>query len=158
MVSLCCAHLLYPKERIGDYASIITAIVSLFAFIIAWMEYHSRVDSMKAQVFSEYNKRYSEDPNIVKVVKYLNYIDLGGTLNNPPREMPSNYDVEMFMRFFEEIELQIQYDRLDEKDVLELFVYYANKLNKNEELRKQLGVIDYEKNWRKYISLMNRIK
>lgn len=158
MASLCCAQLLYPHEKIGDCANVITAIVSLFAFIVAWAEYHSRLDSMKAQVFSEYNKRYSEDPNIVKVVKYLNYIGLDGTLNNPQREIPSNYEVEMFMRFFEELELQIQYGRLDEKDVLELFVYYANKLNKNDELRKQLGVIDYEKNWRKYISLMNRIK
>ena len=158
MAGLCCAQLLYPNERIGDYANVITAIVSLFAFIVAWTEYHSRLDSMKAQVFSEYNKRFSEDPYIVKVVKYLNYIDLDGTLNNPHQEIPSNYDVEMFMRFFEELELQIQYGRLNEKDVLDLFVYYAKIIDENEELRKHLGVTDYETNWRTYIKLMNRKK
>ncbi len=158
MASLCCAQLLYPNEKIGEHASVITAIVTLFAFIVAWMEYHSRLDSMKAQVFSEYNKRYSEDPNIVKVVKYLNYIDLDGTIHNPHQEKPSNYEVEMFMRFFEELELQIRYGRLNEKDVLDLFVYYANKININKELRNHLGVTDYEKNWSIFISLMNRIK
>ena len=158
MVCICCAQLLYPNEKIGDYASVITAIISLLAFIVAWMEYNSRLDSMKAQVFSEYNKRYSEDPNIVKVVKFLNYIDTDGTLNNPPRGKPSNYEVEMFMRFFEELELQIQYGRLNEKDVLETFVYYANKLHENENLRSFLGVTDYNKNWSRFNNLMKRIK
>jgi hypothetical protein len=62
------------------------------------------------------------------------------------------------MRFFEELELQIQYGRLNEKDVLDLFVYYAKIIDENEELRKHLGVTDYETNWRTYIKLMNRKK
>jgi len=156
MAGLCCAQLLYPYEKIGDYASFITAIVSLFAFVVAWLEYHSRLDSNKAQVFSEYNKRYSEDPNIVKVVKYLNYIDTDEMKNNPVRDKPSNYEVEMFMRFFEELELQIQYGRLNEKDVIDVFIYYAKQIDENKELREYLGVKDYKDNWSIFKKLMDR--
>ena len=154
----CCISLLYPHNKLEEYSVFITAIVAVFAFIVAWGEYKSRIVSMKAKVFSEYNKRYSEDPNIVKVVKYLNYIDVNGTTNNPHREKPSNYEVEMFMRFFEELELQISNNRLNEQDVLDLFVYYAKIIDENEELRRNLGITDYEENWKKYKSLIGRKK
>ena len=159
----CCVKLFYPKVPIGSYAEVVTAIVALVAFIITIFEYNMSKDAKQAQVLSEYNKRYSEDPNIVKVAKYLNYIDEDGVINNPIPEKPSNYEVEMFMRYFEELELQIRYHRIEEKAVYKLFVYYANKLNDSKELRDFLGVTDYDENWdgfkeitRKYNDYQNK--
>ena len=151
IATYCSLKLFCPYLDIGSYAEFLTALVALFAFIVTLLEYLSSKDAKQAQVLSEYNKRYTEDPNIIKVVKYLNYIDKDGNINNPNRDIPSNYEVEMFMRFFEEIELQIRTGRLDDKDVNNLFVYYAYKLGKtdNQALRNSLGVTedDYEKNW-----------
>ena len=79
-------------------------------------------------------------------------------MNNPFREKPSNYEVEMFMRFVEELELQIHYGRLNKKDVSDLFVYYAKMIDEKAELRRLLGVTDYEKNWNRYIKNMKSIK
>lgn len=152
----CILKLFYPQLELGSYAEIFTAIIALFASIVTYNEYMSTKDIRQAQVLSEYNKRYSEDPNIVKVVKYLNYIDTDGTKNNPPQKKPSNYEVEMFMRFFEELELQIQCGRLNEKDVIDLFIYYAKKIDKNKDLREFLGITDYNENWKRYINLMNK--
>lgn len=156
----CCLRMFYPKLDIGSYSELIAALTALFAFIIALLEYKSSKDAKQAQVLSEYNKRYSEDPNITKVVKYLNYKAEGGGINNPIRAVPSNYEVEMFMRFFEEIELQIRYGRLDEEDVLNLFVYYANMLGdtKNKDLRISLGVSekDYKEHWDGFKSIINK--
>ena len=53
----------------------------------------------------------------------------------------------MFMRFFEELQLQIRCNRIEEKAVYDLFVYYANKLDDSIELRDFLGVTDYDENW-----------
>lgn len=158
MASYCCLKLFYPKLDLGNFAELITALIAFFAFVITLLEYLLSKDAKQAQVLSEYNKRYSEDPNIIKVVKYLNYIDVNGTMNNPPREKPSNYEVEMFMRFIEELELQIHCGRLNEKDVSDLFVYYAKMINENGELRRHLGVTDYEENWNRYKKLIERIK
>ena len=155
--SCCCVKMFYPELNIGNYADLLTAIIAIFALIITLSEYLSAKDAKQAQVFSEYNKRYSEDANIIKVVKYLNFHDKGGKINNPVPVKPSNYEVEMFMRFFEELELQIQYNRLCEKDVIDLFIYYADLLYNDVELRSDLGVTDLE-NWDTFIALMQRKK
>ena len=62
------------------------------------------------------------------------------------------------MRFIEELELQIHYGRLNEKDVSDIFLYYAKIINEKGELRRHLGVTDYEENWNRYKRLMNSIK
>ena len=78
VVGYCTIIMLYPTIEIGSYAQIITAIVAVLAFVISISEYYVNKDFKQAQVLSEYNKRYTSDPNIVKVVKYLNYIDEHG--------------------------------------------------------------------------------
>lgn len=159
IASYCSLKMFYPQFDIGNYAEILTALIASFAFVITLLEYLSSKDAKQAQVLSEYNKRFTEDPNIINVVKYLNYIDEKGDINNPFRSRPSNYEVEMFMRFFEEIELQIRHGRMDSNDVNNLFVYYAYMLGKteNQALRNSLGVTekDYSENWAGFKTIVN---
>lgn len=154
--SYSCIKLFFPVSSIGSFAELFTAIIALLAFIIAFLEYSSSKDMKEVQILSEYNKRFSEDPNIVKVTQYLNYIDVDGSINNPHRCIPSNYEVEIFMRFFEELELQISYGRLNEEDVLNLFIYYAKKISENNELRNHLGITDYDENWELFKRITDR--
>ena len=151
IASYCIMNLMGAANKIDSYSDFATAFVALFALVVTYYEYLNHKDINQAQVLSEYNQRYSNDPNIVKVVKYLNYNDEGGYINNLHPDQPSNYEVEMFMRFFEELELQIEKGRLSEKDVCNLFTYYAHflSLHDQEELRHNLGITDndYDKHW-----------
>ena len=158
LVFCCVGKMLCKEINIGSCAEVVTAIIATLSAFVAYNEYLSHNDSKQAQVLSEYNKRYSEDNNIIKVVKYLNYIDEGGIINNPCREKPSNYEVEMFMRFYEELELQIKYKRIDLNDVCNLFCYYANMIYTNPELRHYLGIDDndYDNNWSGFKKLMSK--
>ena len=48
------------------------------------------------------------------------------------------YEKEMFMRFFEELYLQIKAGHLNREDVYHLFAYYALKYNKYLDFRKNI--------------------
>lgn len=149
---ICIARMLYSNCNIGSLSEFVTAFATVLALIIACNEYFEHKDKKQAAILSEYNQRYSTDPNIIKVVQYLNYMDNGGKINNPIRVRPSNYEVEMFMRFFEELGLQIECGRLKQEDVEDLFLYYAKKLNENSDLRILLGIDedDYKNYWTRF--------
>lgn len=166
----CSIKTLFPAFEMGSYGEVVTAIAAVFALVVGYHEYCLKKDINMAKVLSEYNNRYSNDCNIVKVVKYLNYRNEGGKNNNFPAAKPSNYEVEMFMRFFEELEVQIKAGRLKEEDVFNLFTYYAAKIHSDANLRNELGINDYgegnedeniendeqETNWDGYKRLMKK--
>ncbi len=154
---ICCTFRLlnpdFSNVSISDYANSITAITAVFAFVWAIKEYDLHKEALKAKVLSEYNKRYSEDPNIVKVVKYLqDYKNIDSYIC--PKL--TKHEVQMFMRFFEELEIQIIHRRIDEEDVFELFTYYASILNKNSEIIIFLGIKYNNVYWSNYKNLVDR--
>ena len=151
---ICCIfRLLNPEFSISDYANSITAITAVFAFVWAIKEYDLHKETLKAKVLSEYNKRYSEDSNIVKVVKYLQDYKKSNSYICPKL---TKHEVQMFMRFFEELEIQIIHGRIDEEDVFELFSYYANDLNNKSEIITSLGIIYNNVYWSNYRNLVDR--
>jgi hypothetical protein len=132
-------------------ADVVTAIITLFAFVWATKEYDLHKETLKAKVLSEYNKRYTEDPNIVRVVRYLqNYRDS----NSYQCYKLTKQEIQMFMRFFEELKVQINHGRIDEEDVFELFTYYASYLNEKREIIDSLGIKYNNVYWSNYISLV----
>ena len=145
-------NLSFEKEKPTDIILAILAITTLFC---TFMEYSHHRKREKADVLGQYNERYSRDEHVNSVVNYLAcYKD-----NMIPKDRPCLHDVEMFMRFFEEMEIQIKEDRLDEKYVYDLFSYYAIELGGNEKLRLLLGVEsdDYQSNWKNYICFVDRM-
>ena len=132
-------------------ADVVTAIITLFAFVWATKEYDLHKETLKAKVLSEYNKRYTEDPNIVRVVRCLqNYRDS----NSYQCYKLTKQEIQMFMRFFEELKVQINHGRIDEEDVFELFTYYASYLNEKREIIDSLGIKYNNVYWSNYISLV----
>ena len=66
---------------------------------------------------------------------------------------PSTHDAEMFMRFFEEMQIQIDKNRLEKEQVFDLFAYYAMVFDANKRIRENLGIKDYDKDewlWSKF--------
>lgn len=131
------------EDKISDLLLVIIGIVTISLTFKEYFEYRQRT---KAEVLGEYNKRYSENKHINKVVNYL--VCHLAKLKAPA---PSVHNVEMFLRFFEEIDLQIDKNRLDADNVEELFSYYALYLDSNTELIHALGIDDYNSNnWKRY--------
>ena len=124
-------------------ASWISDLATVAGVGYAAMQYCAYKEQEKTVILSKYNERYATDQNIQKVVNYLlwkenpQYIDdekkkidktlYGGECEDDIK--PTRNQVEMFMRFIEELQVSIDAGRLDEKIAKTLFAYYADKIN-----------------------------
>jgi len=154
-MSLCCVlNLFVGSVTLDQFSDFISAFVACLAFCIATTEYYLHKDSNQARVLTEYNQRYSTDPIITKVVRFLHEKDSG----EYSYFKPTSNDVELFMRFMEELEIQIERKRLNESDICCLFFYYAHYLGTEEEIRKELGISDYDNPmaWDKFKKVVKR--
>lgn len=73
---------------------------------------------------SEYNRRFNEDPLIIKVTE-VSTLCSSKRIRIHPKYLLTQYEIELFNRFYEEIELAIKRGLLKTKDVEQLFAYYA---------------------------------
>ena len=81
---------------ISAFASLFMALLTLLALCITRKDYLAHRKREKAEEFSKYNERYSSDPHIKRVIKYIIATE---KKNNHP-DLPQLHDKEMFMRFF----------------------------------------------------------
>ena len=93
---------------------------------------------MRNRMLAEYNQRYSQNTSIQKVVKALMKDNFEGV---------EAYDAEMFMRFFDELQLLIKSDNKMKKEIAcYMFSYYANKASKSDKFKEILdGKVDGDK-------------
>ena len=158
-------------------------ITTLVFGLYAINEYGNHKREMQTNLLCQYNQRYSADQNIKKVIEWMlktAHLDKKGEIDkvNLLKSLcsPSINTKEMFMRFFEELQLQIEEKNLNAKDVYELFSYYAIKFDEFNEYHKD--ITDYtpikevykmaedqrksvNENWRrfsKFIEEMHEIK
>ena len=69
---------------------------------------------------------------------------------------PDDHQVEMFMRFFEEIELLIQENAMDEETVYYMFSYYVLEFDKRKD---RWSRVDYDSaDWQYFQSFIQRMK
>ena len=71
-------------------------------------------------------------------------------------EKPDDHEVEMFMRFFEELELLIVSKAIDEKIVSYMFYYYLHTFEKYKDQWQNVGYEDKE--WNLFHEFMDRMK
>ncbi len=115
-------------------SEIISFLLAIFTLCITYCEYNNHVKKRQAEVLSEYNHRYCENEDFKKIIKELieyedNAItkeDFLGEINN----IEVVYQREMFMRFFEELQIQIEEKNLDKEQTFILFRWYASVVNK----------------------------
>ena len=142
------------NETVADSIMVIIAVITLFYTYLKYNDYRERE---KAEVLGQYNERYSRDEHVNKVVNYLI-----SHIERKKSEKPSTHNMEMFMRFFEEMKLQIDKGRLNLKDVEELFSYYPMYLDAKPGLLKTLGIDDYDSNnWKsfhEFVELMAKFR
>lgn len=122
---------------ISDIINLMILIVALSAFLLSIHELRSYKRKENNKLLSQLNKRYLGNPNMQAVVKYLRDID-------PEDDEPSAYQVEMFLRFFEELYVYLRHDGLKKEDVIEFFNYYLEKLYDSERGKKLLDKIEHQ--------------
>lgn len=138
-----------------DLTNCLAVVLASLTMMTTINEYLAHRERIKSEVLGQYNERYSKDKHVNKVVDYIiHYLDRKNTFN-----LPSTHNAEMFMRFFEEMEIQIVKERLDEHQVYSLFAYYAIKFGEDERLRLIMGICDYDdsRTWKHFKEFVNRM-
>lgn len=132
---------------IDAIASLFTTGITAYGIWYAYREYCAYKEHEKTTTLLKYNERYANDPIIQKVVNYLLWRSDGSpylrrwpfkwqkridaTLYGGESEVqikPTKSQVELFMRFYEELQNSIKLGLLDKTDVKNLFAYYALQL------------------------------
>ena len=116
-----CDDFAITLSDISNIADAIVAVCAVIGIIYSRNEYKKHKQRERWKTFSEYSARYANDENIKAVTQFLIEFIEG---KEHKKELTTNQK-EMFMRFFEELELQIENDRLDQDTVKDFFVYYA---------------------------------
>ena len=139
LFKIMCIILGISCECLEAIASSVTAVATTCGVFYAVIQYCFYKKQEKTAILLKYNERYATDQNIQKVVNYLlwkidhqkhgipvNKVYYG--FDNEEDIKPTKNQVEMFMRFFEELQISIEAKRLDPNMVKKLFAYYAHKL------------------------------
>ncbi len=138
---------------IGSIAECILAIMAVCASVISLIEYQGHKEKENNKLLSQLNRRYLGSSEIQKVVRYLRDFDADN-------EKPSSYEVELFLRFFEELGVYMRKDNLPVEDVRNFFNYYFERFyttERGDELRKQINYnedeLPYIKDYKKRLNL-----
>lgn len=94
-----------------------TVLAILTALITAWQFICRR----KMETLQKLNERFLETPSCQVVIKHLISEEKGSSEEKRPDEK----DIEIFYRFFEELELAIRKGVVSSKNAFDLFAYYA---------------------------------
>ena len=146
-------------------AVILALFVSSVALWYARKEYNQHKKSEKTALLCQYLQRYSNDLNIKKVEEYiLNTALLDGDKNivgydnNKKTDyIPTIREKEMFMHFFEEIQLLIDDDKIDREVVIDLIGYYVGIFHRIKEFHQNITDYEDERYWKYYLKFVKSI-
>ena len=124
-------------ECCSNWADYVVAIAAVAAGVISWVEYGLHRKRENSRVFSKLNKRYLQDEKVQAVVMYLSE-------TGPKQEQPSDYQTELFLRFFEETYVYLSTGALPLETINTLYGYYLKQMYKLERGRELLAVCKYK--------------
>lgn len=108
-------------ELIKIIIELTTLVIALIAVCQTKKEYDSHKMTEYHKLFSQLNRRYERNNDMQGVVKYLRN-------KEPYGAKPTLYQLEVFLRFFEELGLYMKTDSLKANDVDKYFGYYLRQL------------------------------
>jgi hypothetical protein len=126
----------------------LSLILAIVALLLARKEYNSHKMTEYNKLFSQLNRRYEKNENMQTVVKYLRD-------KEPSNDIPSLYQFEVFLRFFEELGLYMKAGSLNSDDVDDFFGYYLRQLYTTPRGEKLLSLLGDEE---KQLELLQTVK
>lgn len=136
-------------EQIKIIVEVLTCLVACIAFCLAWKEYMSRKRTEYHKLFSQLNRRYEKNESMQAVVKYLRD-------KEPEGDYISLYQLEVFLRFFEELGLYMETNSLNAADVDTFFGYYLRQLYKTPKGQKLIQGLGSEEQELKLLQVVKQ--
>ena len=127
----CCDVMTMVATAISACAAIASALIAGFALCFAYKEYGLHKKREEADVVSKFNERYDTDERIAGVVKMLMKYYEEKSKNSDGQTVKlilaedNAFDRELFLRFFEEIEVSIESGSMSKDIACYMFAYYA---------------------------------
>ena len=138
------------QNHIQSAVKIGTFVVTFLGGCYAVFKYRNHLQEEKRKVLCEYNQRYSTDKNIEAVIEWMVQVaktdektgEIKGVNKDIKTVPPSIHKKEMFMRFFEELNIRLEKNDMNTDEVYSLFAYYALKFDNYWDFR--LDIKDYK--------------
>lgn len=125
---------------ISYLADCILAIMAIVAGVVSWFEYKSHKQKENNKLLSQLNKRYINSEDIQKVIKYIRDIDAADE-----KDKPTPYQTELFLRFFEELGVDLRYGSKHlVEDFKNFFNHYLIRMYETDRGKKLLEEINNE--------------
>lgn len=155
MPILWCSEGFFVKmEDIANILGVLGFFVAIISLIVSVWQYKLHRRQMRAEVLSKYCARYCIDKNITAVVKFLEKEE--GLSHKYNVKEPDDHEVEMFMRYFEELELMIRAKSIDEDVASYMFFHYLQTFDK---LKEKWKNVEYESDdWKVFHEFYARMK
>lgn len=150
---------------LSSISNIGTLLVSVIALVYAILEYSRHKKSVRTNLLCQYHQRYVSDKNIESVIQYMlrtAKVDVNGEIigfdeTKASLSDPGIYEKEKFMRFYEELQLQIDDGNVDKDIARDMFSYYVVKFDKIEDFHKEITDYDNIKYWHHYKKFVQNI-
>lgn len=133
----------------GNLAEWSLVIMAVIAAVISLIGYWGHNVKEKNKLLSQLNKRYINNSDMQIVVKYLREID-------PENEEPTTYQLELFLRFFEELGVYLRNGNLSKKDANNFYNHYLERLYSTERGKKLLARINGEDKKLGYLNIYKK--
>lgn len=138
----------------SGFLGLLGILIAVFSLVVSFWQYRLYKLQLKTDLFSKYCARYNINQDICSVVRFLEKEE--GLCLKKEVEKPDDHQIEMFLRFFEEIELHIRSNSIDEKIVSYMFSYYLQTFDK---IKDNWPNINYDsEDWKVYHEFYARMK
>lgn len=155
-IFICCLSIKEICSLIGAFTALITVLVTL-------CKYEEHIERDRIRYLLDFGNKYTSDPKIVEVINFLEGLEddemykkecmVNNTYNETALPI---HNIEMFMRFIEELELLIRSGAISGSAALNLFGYYTTILDK---YHKRWPNLKYEeKYWNIYRAFVDKAK
>ena len=136
-------------EAATAIATSLMFLVTAYAAYYAKKEYTKHIENERTKLLCEYNQRYADNTDLRNVIKWMLKVAIlneeGDIIDAEPNRLsdrPGIYEKEMFMRFFEELNIHMKSGNISKTEACKLFSYYAIKFGEIKNFR--LDITDYK--------------
>lgn len=146
----------YSSSCIANISTILEVAIAFAALLISVYEYHEHMKRQRIQYLLDMGRKYSADQSIVNVVRQLEKI--GTNKKTQIQSIDLNiHDIEMFMRFIEELQMLIDANVVNKSATLYLFGFYVNTFDMYHAKFKELSDYD-EDHWGAFMKFAENAK
>ena len=114
----------------NEAISIIMAMVTLCFSCYQYMKHKKR---NRVEILCKFNERYQTEESIVNVTKFLEEIEDNELDQSNKKTLPSIHELEMYMRFYEELYFLIQAGSIKKKMAYYMFGHYVILFDDNKD-------------------------